>query len=54
MPGTGSCKSRWVSLMILLGRFAISPLDLAANPVNHPPTPQHLFSLLRSVIKLGK
>ena len=35
-----ACKSRWVSLMILLGKFAISPLDLTANPLNHPPTPQ--------------
>ena len=36
-----TCNSRWVSLMILLGRFAISPLYLAAdNPINHPPTPK--------------
>ena len=36
-----TCNRRWVSLMILLGRFAISPLYLgAANPINHPPTPQ--------------
>ena len=36
-----TCNRRWVSLMILLGRFAISPLYLgAANPINHPPIPQ--------------